>query len=751
MKVGLSFAAGASLNKQAFPQDLIKSKRIAVSRTSMKQLVAIPTTCLQCPACCGIIAYLNGERLVQILGNPDHPNNKGGICAKGIGGINLVNDPERLLYPLKRMGPRGSNKWTTITWDEAYFILASRIRLLIKERRTDELVLDIGQSDPLLKRFIHAIGEASVIDRPKGKDLNRSLAFAAMTGHSALIPDLGKSRFILNFGANPYANHEYYIGLANRIIQARLERGAKLITFDVRMSETAAKSDEWHPPKSGTDGSVALAMAQVIVSRRMFDQKFLAQKTRISLASLTDHLSPYTPVWAESVSGIKAEDIERLAVDFIRQKPSVAIIGGGATDHENGYQNTQCISLLNWLSGNLEKEGGLFFPRFHSVLEPISSSEKESSSASGGAIQTVAELRDLGISIDTYFSYEANPAYTDPGCEQSSRLLKDENFIPFLAVMDTHMTETALLADLVLPSATYLEGWGVHPAPSLDGTAVLNLRQPAVSLLSPAEALRSPTFEAGKLLESSFRPRGEALEAGNFCLRLAEKIGGDLRKNLPFEDTLDFVKKMIAASTDSKTDISFLKQTGIWINNREKVQSDPKSEGNAEKILVRIDSSLLPDYAAVSSTNDEKLDRFILTPFKTNLGTKGMENSKWAREILHESRLWMNKERARQLGLKNGDKVRVSSSLGSINTRVLMTDRIHPDSVALAEGLGHSAFGNVAQAQKFRSKDSDTHLIWWGNKGKGVNPYAIVEPRVDPVGGGQASKDTVVQVQRLED
>ncbi len=747
MKAGFSIAAGASLNKRAFPQDFIDAKKTSVSRTSLKKLEAILTTCLQCPAGCGIIAYLNGERLVQILGNPDHPNNNGSICAKGIGGINLVNDPERLLYPLKRTGPRGSHQWTMITWDEAYFILTSRIRPLIKAGRIDEVVFDIGQSDLLLTRFIRAIGKPSVINRPLGRDLNRSTAFAAMTGHSALIPDLKKSRIILNFGANPYANHEYFIGLANRMVQARLERGAKLVTFDVRMSETAAKSDEWHAIRPGTDGSVALAMAQVIVSKGLSDQKFLVQKTGLSVTSLKKHLSRYNPAWAESISGIKAKEIERLAVEFAEQKTSVAIIGGGVSDHENGHQSTKCISLLNWLVGNLEKEGGLFFPRFPKVLEPANFLDDKPPTA----IQTISGLKDRGKAIDTYFSYQANPAYSDPGCSESSRLLKDESFIPFLVVMDTHMTETAVLADLVLPSATYLEGWGVHPAPSLDGQAILNFRQPAVSLLSPAEALRSSIFEAGKLLENNFRPRGEALEVGNFCLQLAERIGGDWRENLAFKNTQDYAKQMIAASTGSELGISTLKHEGFWISDRDKINPEMQSEGNANKILVRMNNSSLPEYVSASSSGDRVLDRFVLTPFKTNLGTRGMENSKWAREILHENRLWMNKERARRLGMKNGDKVRVSSSLGSINTRILTTDRIHPDSVALAEGVGHTAFGKVAQAQKFRSKDNDTQLIWWGKEGRGVNPNAIIEPLMDPVGGGQASKDTVVQVQKLED
>jgi thiosulfate reductase/polysulfide reductase chain A len=741
MKDGLSMIAGTSLCLGTFPASAGDIKRIGVSRTSLKKLIAIPTTCQLCPASCGIIAYLNGDRLVQILGNPDHPNNRGGICAQGVSGINLVNDPERLLYPLKRIGPRGSDRWSRITWDEVYLTMGSRIGRLMKEGRIEEFVVDMGQTDPILIEFIRALGRISLIDRPALKDLNQSTSFKSMTGHSSIIPDIEKSRFILNFGANPLANHEHFVGIALRLIQARIAGGARLITFDVRMSETAAKSDEWHPVKSGTDGSIALAMAHVIVKNGLADTQFIDRKTNASYEALKDHLSRHTPEWAEMESGMAAKDIERLAVQFASQKPSVAILGGGVCDHENGNQTTRCISLLNWLAGNLEEKGGIFFPRL--PWERTTGSK---------FVRTIAQFTQEKIPIDFYFAALANPAYADSNCVESARLLKDEKSTPFLVVMDTHMTETAMLADMVLPAATYLEGWGVEPAPSLDGFPILNLRQPVVSLISLAQTLRSPSFDAGKLLESVFQPVGEAKELGNFCLQLAQNLGSDFATKLPYKNTLDYTLQTAASLMDPETSFQSLKQRGFWI--------DRKAQPPVKKEAVTIELSTpqmtdgqpsLPEYIPIRSQENKNPNQFILTPFKSNLGTKGMENSKWAREIFHENRLWMNKQKATQLGIKNGDLIRMTSSVGSMTLRVLTTNRIQPESVALAEGVGHSAFGSVAQARKAKSKDRDTELVWWSKKGKGQNPYSIIENRVDHEGGGPASKDTVVQVQRIEE
>jgi len=758
MKTGLVWVAGAVSGLSTARRISAEKNITGVSRTSLKPLRAIPTTCEQCPAGCGIIAYLDGERIVQILGNPNHPNNQGGICAKGLAGINLVNDPERLLYPMRRLGARGDGLWRRITWDEVYSTLGKRINEMIRNDRISEFVIDSGQDDPLLDRFIAAIGSRRIINRPSLKNLNRDTAFTSMIGSQFLIEDAGRSRTILNFGANPFANHDQFIGFARRIVLAQVKKGARLITFDVRMSETAAKSEKWYPIMAGTDGIVALAMSKVIVEKGLADKNFMDNRTNFSLSKIKAHLSRYTPILAEKESGIKASDIDRLAVEFATNRPSVAIIGGGIIDHENGTQNIRCIALLNWLVGNLEKEGGLFFPRFPGNHQSKSIPLDRAQSSNG---KDLIELQESNARIDTYFSYLSNPVYSDPECNSTARLLKNEKKVPFLVVMDTHLTETAMVADMVLPAATYLEGWGLSSAPSLDMVPILNLRQPVVSLLSVAKVLRSPTFEVGKLLEPTFQPRGEAKEVGNLCLELALRIGGNISKNLHFKDTQDYISKVLSSIPGLKIreNLKFLKRHGFLVDKTQKKGAryiSPKELpplGQKVEIysntLKQNNQSPVPEYQPIIKHKKKKEDEFILTAFKSNLRARGTANSKWAREILHENRLWINKEAADRLGIKNGNKVRVSSSVGTLTVRALITNRIHPGSVALAEGLGHTAVGNVAKAKRFKSYDRDTNLIWWDKKGRGVNPNEIIERRADSIGGGQCLKDTVVRVEKI--
>ena len=821
IQMGLVGVTGVVTNTGAVQRESWNKDTVGVSRTSLKKLQAIPTMCDQCPAGCGIIAFLDGDRLVQILGNPNHPVNRGGICAKGIAGINLVNDPERLLYPMKRSGPRGSGRWTMITWDEAYSTLSLRIKPLMKSEKTREFVIDKGQDDPVLERFITAVGPARTIDRPALKNLNRYKAMVSMIGSPFLLEDVGRSRTVLNFGANPYANHDQFLGIARRLVKARAELGTKLYTFDVRLSETATKSDAWFPLKAGTDGIIALAMAKTIVDMGLADKEFIERKTNTSLPQIKQHLSQYGSDVAEQESGVKAEDIERLAIEFASQKPSVAIVGGGASEHENGNQNVRCIYLLNWLVGNLEKKGGLFFPRFPSHLPPKSTGTYDVGLNSDNSVKGTQELWEGQTRIDTYLAYFSNPAYNDPECQLTSQYLKDEKMVQFLVVMDTHLTETGMLADMVLPAATYLEGWGLDCAPSLDNIPILNLRQPVVNLISTAKALRSPIFDMGKLLEPTFRPKGESKEIGNVCLELARRIGPAVSRMLPFKDTKDFVIKTVS-SIPNLGDVEVFMRNGLWIDDvgrkntlvsndeRGSAKSDPAvnlgggtasdspfqqspelrpgslppllgrgmdlrpatkgayplgspddrfpaANRGAYQPIIKIfyndmkqeGQSPLQEYRSIIGHRKKQEGEFILTTFKGNLRAEGTANSKWAREIFHENPLWMNKEAAKKLGIQNTDRVRVTSSMGSLITRVLTTNRIHPESVALADGFGHTAVGNVAKAQRFKSKDLDTSLIWWEKEGNGVNPNEVIEARADPDGGGYALKDTVIRVEKL--
>ncbi|HLC23392.1 MAG TPA: molybdopterin-dependent oxidoreductase, partial [Dehalococcoidia bacterium] len=206
-----------------------------VSRTTGRELKSIPTTCQLCQARCGLLAFLRHGRLVTLEGNPEHPNSKGRVCAKGQAAVNLVYNPDRLLYPMKRAGARGDGTYERISWGEALDEIASKLKALRAGGHPDQFIFQGGAmaSPRFVSRFLDAFGTTSAFffSQPSS-DTNRRLALLSTWGSEDGIGDVARSKFILNFGSNPYEAHWYHVPLIQRLIEARTDNSARLVTFD---------------------------------------------------------------------------------------------------------------------------------------------------------------------------------------------------------------------------------------------------------------------------------------------------------------------------------------------------------------------------------------------------------------------------------------------------------------------------------------------------------------------------------------
>jgi anaerobic selenocysteine-containing dehydrogenase len=162
----------------------------------------------------------------------------------------------------------------------------------------------------------------------------------------------------------------------------------------------------------------------------------------------------------------------------------------------------------------------------------------------------------------------------------------------------------------------------------------------------------------------------------------------------------------------------------------------------------------LPTYMPIPAHQDLAEEDLILTTFQFNVHTHWLTgNQMWLSEVVHDNPLWINTATARELGISQGDRVRVTSKAGQFETRAWVTEGVHPRVVAVGDGCGHWGYGHAAQAQPYESRDPQTALIWWGRSGEhangpGVHPNAAIEASSDPMGGGQAWMDTVVRVER---
>ncbi len=693
-----------------------------IMRTAGKP-VTVASTCLLCPAGCGILGEVIDGRVIEITGNPKHPNNRGKICSRGHAGLNVLYDPDRLLYPLKRSGARGEGRWSRISWDQALEEISRRLAELRRREKSEALWVEMGapgSKELLALDFLKALGSPTVFSDSEFLDQNRAMGQALTWGSESTVSDAAQSRYILNFGANPYENHEQYIYLAQRIVEAQVANAAKLVTFDVRLSNTAGKSHEWYRVNPGTDGVVALAMAQHILQQGLQDKEFLTRWTNVPLPKLAEHLAQYTPEQAEKVSGVKAADIHRLALEFAQTKPAVTLTGRGVSGHKNGVLNERCIALLNAVVGNIDIPGGCCLPRTMDLDEPKWKSRFSSS------LQAFAALKEGKGHPELYFCYMANPAYANPGTAETLPILTDEKRIPFLVVADTHLTETGALADLLLPAASYLESWNLESRPAMGLIPFVSIRQPMVS------------------------PLGKSKSIGDAFIELAGRMEGDFRKAFPYKNSEEFIGKAAARinGLSKSGGIDLLKKEGVWFDPAVKPDYrsfQKKGFATPSGKFEIFSSSLqqrglppLPAYVPIQAHEWRQEGELILTVNRANVMTLRLANAKWPAEILHENPLWINPETARARGIREGDRVKVSSATGSLITRVRFSHGVHPRVVTLTEGLGHSQLGKFARAKKEKSSDSDTNLLWWKEEGNGVNPNALIQADFDPVGGGTA-------------
>ncbi|HWT77781.1 MAG TPA: molybdopterin-dependent oxidoreductase, partial [Candidatus Methylomirabilis sp.] len=224
LKFGLTGAAvagfGGSLTSCFSPPPEISKKII---RTAGKPSM-VASTCLLCPAGCGIVGEVSDNRLTNITGNPKHPNSRGKLCSRGHAGMTILYDPDRLLYPMKRSGARGEGRWSRISWDQALEEIAKKLNALYPHGESELLWVEMGTpgaQELLVLNFLKALGSPTVFADSEFADPNQAAGRALTWGLESTVSDAGKARYILNFGANPYEDHEGYIYLAQRIVEGR--------------------------------------------------------------------------------------------------------------------------------------------------------------------------------------------------------------------------------------------------------------------------------------------------------------------------------------------------------------------------------------------------------------------------------------------------------------------------------------------------------------------------------------------------
>jgi anaerobic selenocysteine-containing dehydrogenase len=341
--------------------------------------------------------------------------------------------------------------------------------------------------------------------------------------------DFDNTRFVLNFGSNVLEAHTNHTSTAQRLTRALIERKVRMVTFDVRLSNTAAKSSEWVPIKPGTDIAVVLAMSNVIMEEGLYQgegENFLKfcrttkdvnATTNEKVAALMAHLAQYTPEWAEGISGVSAGKIRSLARELALGRPSCVVTYRGAVTHAYGVETERAAQMLAAITGNVDCPGGRCKAVGASWKYPKGPKNKPKSRklklvdgfkgdyalpTHHASHQVLPVIREGSAGRpEVYMWYCYQPVYSNGDCQANIDTLKDESVLPFTVAVSPFYDESSSLADMILPDATYLERWDYEDMVSPNQVPEYYIRQPIVP------------------------PMGEVRNFADVCCELAERMG----------------------------------------------------------------------------------------------------------------------------------------------------------------------------------------------------------------------------------
>ena len=785
------------------------------SHSDGEELKAIPSSCWQCVTRDGIVGFVKDGRLVKIEGNPELPRTNGKLCAKGQAGVNIVYNPDRVLHPLVRVGKRGEGKWKRVSWDEALDLLINGGNIAGRQVTGLKTLRDAGHPE----RFMFHYGRMKGSDGKIIKD-HFLAAYGTKTigNHTSICEsakwtaheftwgahydnwDLDNTKLILNFGCNVLEAHTNHVPMAQRCVSA-IARGVKMYTFDVRLSNTAAKSTEWLPVRSGTDLAVVLAMANVLMQNDLYDREFIETYTNVTVAELKQHLAQYTPAWAETISSVPASKIEAIALEYGRTKPSVCLSYRGAVAHYNGVQTERAIQMLEAIAGHIDVPGGrcravgakwkypFAKPKTKGKKLKIVDGEKGAYAyPTHHASHQVLHMIDKGPDRpDIYMTYCYNPAYANGDCADNVRILKDEAKIPFLVAVDVALSEAAELADLVLPDATYLERWTCDDMVCPSQIPEFYIRQPMHAPLGEArnfpdvvcDIARRMGFDLGfataeEFVKGACNNTPGVKQAGGFEYMKKHGAWYDKTAKPRYRSHAKAVK-VAGATLDPATGVYYKKHEGdkdfsslSSKNAAKQFVAQKFGDGKAHKgfppdphrwktgmfeikseALVKKGFPAIPTWMPIPEHEKMAADELVLTTYKAAVQSHSRtQNCKWLTELYHTNPAWLNPKTAAARGIKDRDKIKVTGALGSVVTRARVTEGVHPGVIAISNHCGHWAYGEYASLKKsaVHVAEPDSKRIWWKNNG--AHPNWIIANQGDPIGGQLRYMDTVVKVEK---
>jgi anaerobic selenocysteine-containing dehydrogenase len=425
--------------------------------------------CTLCYHSCGIEVDVADGKVVNVQGQKSHPLNKGYLCPKGRATIDHIYHPSRLRHPLKKDG----NDFKQISWDQALDEIADKLKDIKEKHGPEALGFFCGsvgvenfEMVALTHRFRAAFGSPHYFS-VESICYRMRIRCRQMTFGKYPVEELDSNLYIL-WGHNPNES-DFPLRLA---ITENLRKGSKLVVIDPKRIKLADKAEMYLKIRPGTDGALALAMIHVIINEKLYDQEFIDTWTT-GFDQLVPHIQQYTPEWAEKITWIPAKDIRKLARMFATTKGAAIYQGTCTQDQQaNGTQTDRALSILQIIVGGINVPGGwVLSPRLQikNIFLPTEGDEQPlgtdkyplfyelwGRTSPYGIVSMVPE--NIPDKLKGFMVLGGNPIVTMPDTNAFREAFKR---LPLLVVYEQFMTDTAALADYILPATSHLEGWSL--------------------------------------------------------------------------------------------------------------------------------------------------------------------------------------------------------------------------------------------------------------------------------------------------
>ncbi|WP_256758645.1 molybdopterin-dependent oxidoreductase [Cohnella sp. WQ 127256] len=662
-----------------------------------------------CPDTCSLNVRMENNTIVSIDGNPDHPVTQGAICNKVRNLNERVYHPDRLLHPLRRVGPKGTLEFERITWDEAYEEMTKRIKAAISDKGAETILpysfygnMGILNAEGMDRRFFHRLG-ASQLERTICNAAGSAGYNYTMGASAGIDPeDTIHSKYVLVWGCNLVSTNMHQVMY---LTEAR-KRGAKIVHIDVHRNRTSKWADEFIPILPGTDTALALGMMHILIKEGMTDVSFL-EKYTTGYEELITQAELYPPEKVSQITGIPVDVIIKLAREYGTAAPSFIRIGNGLQHHDNGGMAVRAIVCLPALTGQWGVLGGGAL-KGNGYYSSLNSYEIERPDLLPDRNVRSINMNRLGEallaaepSVDFLFVYNSNPAVVAPDQNKVRQGLLRKDL--FTVVHDLFLTDTCRYADIVLPATSHFENRDLY---SSYWHLYLQLHEPIIEVMGECKSNFTLFKELG--MRMGFEP-------DIFDITEEQMIRQALDLNTPFLDGLTYEE---------------LKREG-WAKmklNRPSLFPDkiPTPSGKIElysKAMLRAGLPPVPEYVPLQEP--EVFPYLLVSGPNHSFINSTFGNQDRLKKLEKQPMADMNAEDAAARGLQHGDRVRIWNDRGQCEIVVKVANNVLPG-VLVTQGL------------------------WWEHGNEGVQAInSLTSQRLSDMGGGATFFSTRVDMEKL--